>query len=112
MRGVAFAPDGKTLASASEDGTGKLWDVSKGMERTALKHHGAVMSVTLDRHVQLLASGGTGTVMVYEVGTGKVRATRTAHQGNVWSLAFSADDNVLASCADDGLIKLWQVPQH
>ena len=33
---VAFSPDSKTLASASYDGTLKLWDMTTGKERATL----------------------------------------------------------------------------
>ena len=40
---VAFAPDGKTLASGSHDYTVKLWDVATGLERFTLKGHTGVI---------------------------------------------------------------------
>src|ERR1700737_3227506 len=54
---VAYSPDGKTLASASYDGTLKLWDVTSGKERTTLQGHtGCVGSVAYNPDGKTLAS--------------------------------------------------------
>jgi WD40 repeat protein len=40
VKHVAFAPDGKTLLSVSDDGTARLWDVGTGKERLVLRDLG------------------------------------------------------------------------
>ncbi|SPO06928.1 uncharacterized protein DNG_09622 [Cephalotrichum gorgonifer] len=36
---IVFSPDGKTLASASHDGTIRLWDAATGTYQQTLKGH-------------------------------------------------------------------------
>ena len=40
---VAFAPDGKTLATGSWDQTVKVWDITTGKELATLKGHSGVV---------------------------------------------------------------------
>ena len=55
---VAFSPDGKTLASASDDGTILLWEVSSHQQVGELVGHSeAVLSVAFSPDGSMLASG-------------------------------------------------------
>ena len=42
--GLAFSPDGTSLASAADDHTLKLWDVATGRERATLQGHGSLVT--------------------------------------------------------------------
>jgi WD40 repeat protein len=66
---VSFTPDGKTLASAHEDGTVTLWEVATGRPRASLKgHKAAIRSVAFTPDSKTLASGSLdGTVNLWDV---------------------------------------------
>lgn len=49
-----------------------------------------------------------GTVKVWDVQAERVRATLNAHNGPVWSVAFTPDGKTLATASDDGKVKLWE----
>ncbi|MEB3215400.1 MAG: hypothetical protein VKN72_03935, partial [Nostocales cyanobacterium 94392] len=58
VQGVSFSPDGKTLASASNDETVKLWDLNSGRVIQSFKGHITyVRSISFSPDGKTLASG-------------------------------------------------------
>ena len=108
---VSFSPDGTTLASGSEDGAVKLWEVgTETNSATFSGHTGPVFSVSFSPDGTTLASGSEdGTVKLWEVGTETNSATFSGHTGPVFSVSFSPDGTTLASGSEDGTVKLWEV---
>ena len=78
---VSFSPDGTRLASASMDGTVKVWDAATGQETLTLQGHAkGVRSVCFSPDGTRLASASMdGTVKVWDVATGQELLTLQGH---------------------------------
>ena len=105
---VSFSLDG-TLASGSEDGTIRLWDVAARQNITTLRHRDRVLSVSFSPDGTLASGSEDGTVKLWDVVTQQDIATLEGHAYTVWSVSFSRDGSTLATGSGDGTVKLWDV---
>ena len=111
LRTCAVSPDGRLLATGSEDLQVRLFDLSARDDRPAavLEHEGPLWSCTFSRDGRQLATGAEdGKARVFPV-SDPAEAVEFEHGGWVWSCAFSPDGSRLLTCCDDGTVRTFVV---
>jgi WD40 repeat protein len=81
---IAYAPDGKILASASWDGTVKLWHVHNGEERTELVPGSKTKTYPLDRAPRLAFAPDGKSLLAPAMGPGSEECV------SLWDVAAAA----------------------
>ncbi len=120
LNAVAFAPDGKTLATCSWDRTIRFWDPHTDpiarrpttvrpiayASDAAFRPDGKQVAFVQGESVAGLFNPG-GDVIVVDVETGKAARKISAAHDAARKVAYSADGRVLASGGRDGKARAW-----
>jgi WD40 repeat protein len=114
-RALAFAPDGKTLASGAGQaqdgkfaGEVRLWDArTRELKQSWPLDDTDVNAVAFSPDGKQLASGGIQGIRVWDVAARKLERTLPTGNSAALALAFSSDGRTLASGSFDTLLRLW-----
>jgi WD40 repeat protein len=108
---VAFASDGRRLATGGFDGDVVIWEVGKGALRVLSNDRpSSVQCLAFAPDGATLAAGYDGAgVVLWDVATGEKRATFPGQTSQIRCLAFSPDGRTLASGAAELNIRIWDV---
>jgi WD40 repeat protein/DNA-binding SARP family transcriptional activator len=117
---VAFSPDGRRLATTGVDGAAKIWDVTSegsrewlsvpGTQGVAYSPDGRVLAAsTSDEEVPVPQEVAPGDVHLYDTDGGGRIATFPGHEDEIISLEFDPRGARLASAAQDGTARIWDV---
>jgi WD40 repeat protein len=106
---TAFSPDSRILATASYDGTLKLWDTRTGKSlRTLSGHQNLVMSLAVSPDGNMLASGGNdNTVKLWDVPADGPTSSWPGHAEAINDIAVRPDGLFAVSAGDDKVVRVW-----
>jgi serine/threonine-protein kinase len=115
LTAAAFAPDGKTLATAGTDQIINVWNITSTMRespplRFSVKGHRApIVALAFSVDGRLLASASSdGVVKLCETSDGAERASFTTPAGVIGALVFCPDGKMLAGWSHHGL-HVWDI---
>jgi WD40 repeat protein len=108
---VLFSSDGRILASKSDSGFIRLWDLESERQIHVQQGHALytnAMAIAPNSEV-LIAGGIDGTLFVWNAKTGVELTTLKASRTAISALAFSDEGTLFVVADETGVIKIWGI---
>jgi WD40 repeat protein/serine/threonine protein kinase len=107
---IAFSPNGKLLATGSDDPAAplQLWDLTTGQSRAVMGPTDDVLSVAFSSDgTRLLAASYDQTARLFDVASGRELRVLRGHSWWVWHASFSKDNTQIVTASQDGTVIVW-----
>jgi WD40 repeat protein len=111
---IAVGSQGKLVASASWDGTERVWEAATGRPLASFDHKGFVRAIAFipnepyEPYPYLATAGADGAVRIWQVDTGQQIAS-ARHDADVTAIAYSPNGPYLATASWDYSARIWEL---
>ena len=105
---AAISADSRTLVTASDDTTARVWDLGTGVCRAVLPHLAPPTSVALsaDGHLALVASSNHAASL-WDLASAACVCTLEGHKDAITGVAFDGVGYHVATCSRDSTVRFW-----
>lgn len=111
---VVISPDSRLIATASRDGTARLWDVSTGEVMAVLRQEEAssqIRCASFTANGKCLVLGVDHVVQIWDIASQRCTHIMRGHQFNISALDVSSDGRYIVTGSTDGTIRLWNIDE-